>query len=125
MIGNTHSQPHQPPASSYFEGERMELVWRYAYRPEFLPLLMDYLGVQPGMRILDMGCGAGFLSRLLAQTVEGIQVVGLDTDESSLNLGRQILESSGLSNVKLRWGNTYQIPFPDETFDLVTSQTLL
>ena len=124
MIPN--AQPHlQTPVSGYFEGERLELVWRYAYRPEFAPLLMDYLGVRPGMRILDLGCGTGFLARFLAQTFKDSRVVGLDTDETLLNLGRQMLESSGLTNVELRQGNAYQIPFPDETFDLVTSQTLL
>ena len=120
-----HNPQSQPPLSGYFEGERLELVWRYAYRPEFIPLLMDYLGAQPGMRILDMGCGTGFLSRLLAQIFEESWVVGLDADETLLNLGRQMLESHGLTNVELRQGNAYQIPYPDETFDLVTSQTLL
>lgn len=104
----------------------MELTWRYAYQPEFVPLLMDYLGVRPGMRILDVGCGSGFLSRTLARTLDDVQVVGLDVDEKLLDLAHQMLGREGLiDRVELRQGNAYQIPYPDETFDLVTSQTLL
>lgn len=122
------AEPTQPPTpvSGYFEGERMELTWRYAYQPEFVPLLMDYLGVRPGMRILDVGCGSGFLSRTLARTLDDVQVVGLDVDEKLLDLAHQMLGREGLiDRVELRQGNAYQIPYPDETFDLVTSQTLL
>lgn len=119
------------PVSGFFEGERLELAWRYAYRPEFVPLLLEYLGARPGTRILDVGCGSGFLSRLLARSLEGVQVVGLDADEKMLDLARQMLarekrERKGLAaQVDLRPGDAYQIPFPDDTFDLVTSQTVL
>ena len=120
---------HQPqvrePLTDFFEGERLELTWRYAYRPEFVPLLMDYVGAQPGMHILEVGCGTGFLSRLMAQTLAGVRIVGLDPNETSLNLGRQLLERHKLTNVELQPGAAYPIPFPDATFNLVTSQTLL
>jgi ubiquinone/menaquinone biosynthesis C-methylase UbiE len=122
------TEPNHRPATvtGFFEGERLELTWRYAYRPEFVPLLMDYLGARPGMRILDVGCGTGFLARLLAQTLNAVQVVGLDADEKMLDLAHQMLEGERLTGqVELRQGDAYQLPFPDETFDLVTSQTLL
>jgi len=120
-------QNHRPtPVTGFFEGERMELTWRYAYRPEFTPLLMDYLGARPGMRILDVGCGTGFLARLLVRTLSDVQVVGLEADEKILDLAHQMLEHEGLADqVELRQGDAYQISFPDGAFDLVTSQTLL
>ena len=122
----TESTRRSAPVTGFFEGERLELTWRYAYRSEFVPLLMDYLGARPGMRILDVGCGTGFLARLLAQTLDDVQVVGLDADEKMLDLARQMLAREGLAGrVELRQGDAYQLPFPDETFDLVTSQTLL
>ena len=123
----THGQQTQPrePVTDFFEGERQELTWRYAYRPEFVPLLMAYMGAQPGMHILEVGCGTGFLSRLLAQTLTDVRIVGLDPGEKALNLGRQLLERHHLTNVELQYGAAYPIPFPDNTFDLVTSQTLL
>ena len=114
------------PVSDLFEGERLELTWRYAYRPEFVPLLMGYLGAQDGMSILDAGCGSGFLSRLLARTLSDVRVIGLDADEKMLALAGQMLAREGLNDrVTLREGDAYHLPFADETFDLVTSHTLL
>ena len=114
------------PVTGFFQGEKMEVEWRYAFRPEFVPLLVDYLGARPGMRILDVGCGTGCLARLLALSVDNVRVVGLDPDEKMLDLGRQILEREQLNDrIELTKGDAYHQPFPDDTFDLVTSQTLL
>ncbi len=116
----------QTPVGGYFEGERLELIWRFAYPPEYIPLLMDYLGARPGMRILESGCGSGFLSRLLARTLDDVRVVGVDADKKMLGLGGEMLAREKLAGrVEFRHGNAYRLPFPDETFDLVTSQTLL
>ncbi len=125
-VNSTKSKQPPSPVTGYFEGERLELSWRYLYRPEFIPLLIDYLGARPGMRILDVGCGTGFLARLLARTLDDVRVIGLDADTKLLNLARQMVEREGLtSQVELQQGNAYQTPYPAETFDLVTSQTLL
>ena len=118
----------QPPApvTGYFEGERLELNWREAYRPEFIPLLMDYLGAGPGIRILDVGCGSGFLARLLARALADVQIVGLDADHKMLALAQQMLAREDLADrMALQQGDTYRLPYPAETFNLVTSHTLL
>lgn len=122
----TESNRSPTPVPGFFEGEHLELIWRYAYQPEFVPRLMEYLGARPGMRILEVGCGTGFLARLLARTLEDVQMVGLDADAKMLDLAHRMLEREGLAGqVGLHQGDAYQLPFPDETFDLVTSQTLL
>jgi len=116
------------PVTDFFEGERLELSWRYAYHPEYIPLLLSYLGAQPGTRILDVGCGSGFLTRLLAQNLTDVRITGLDADKKMLTSAQQMLEREELAStslIKLRQANTYHLPFPDETFDLVTSHTLL
>ena len=114
------------PIDGYFKGEHLELTWRYAYRPEFVPLLLDYLGAENGMSILDVGCGSGFLSRLLAKSLSEVRVIGLEADEEMLSLAEQLLEIDGVENqISLQKGDAYDLPFPDETFDLVTSQTFL
>lgn len=113
-------------AIGYWEGENLERTKRYAYRPEFVPLLLDYLGAKPNQYILDVGCGTGFLARLLATQLEDVQVVGLEADDKLIKLGRQKLEMERLTDrVEFRKGDAYTLPFPDKTFDLVTSHTLL
>jgi ubiquinone/menaquinone biosynthesis C-methylase UbiE len=87
---------------------------------------MDYLGARPGIRALDVGCGTGFLARLLARTLGDVQAVGLEADEKMLDLARHMLEREKLPHqVKVWQGDAYQLPFPDQTFDLVTSHTVL
>ncbi|AFZ73663.1 Methyltransferase domain-containing protein [Natronobacterium gregoryi] len=67
-------------------------------------------------RILDVGCGTGELSRVLA-TESGAEVVGCDADS-------RLLEAAG-EHVPVVSGDACQLPFPDDTFDLVICQALL
>lgn len=113
------------PVTGYWAGEHLERVWRFTYRPEFVPLLLQHLGARSGMRILDVGCGTGFLSRLIARNVEDVRVIGIDSDDELLAFGRQKLEMEGLGDrVEYRKGDAYKIPFPDGSFDLATSHTV-
>jgi SAM-dependent methyltransferase len=125
MTKTTRSQPPTP-KTGFWEGESLELGRRYAYPPESLPLLLNYLGAQAQMRILDVGCGSGFLTRLLARSLPEVNVVGLDADEKLLELAHQQLAEEGLENrVELLQGNAYELPFEPESFDLTTSYTVL
>ena len=104
----------------------MELGLRYTYRPEYVPLLLDYLGARANSRILEVGCGSGFVSRLLAGNLEQVEVIGLDTDPETLELAGQMVERDGLEEkITLGQGEAGRLPFPDGTFDLVTSHRLL
>lgn len=114
------------PGVGHWEGERLEVGRRYMYRPEFIPLLTEYLGARPGTRILDVGCGSGFLTRLLARALEGVQIVGLDADEELIAQARRELQREDLDDrVEVVCGDAYQLPFADESFDMVTSHTVL
>ena len=125
MVDET-STPSQDAASGYFEGERLELIWRHAYRPEFVPLLIEYLGVSSGSEVLDVGCGTGFLSRLLARSVPGAHITGIDTDDAALETGREMVALEKLEGlVELVSGSAFELPFASGHFDAVTSQTLL
>jgi ubiquinone/menaquinone biosynthesis C-methylase UbiE len=112
--------------AGYFKGDLMELNLRYAYRPEYIPLLLDYLGAGTGSRILEVGCGSGFLARLLARSLEQVEVIGLDTDLDLLELAEQMVTREGLDErIILLQGEAGRLPFPDGSFDLVTSQRVL
>ena len=112
--------------AGYFRGDQLELGLRYAYRPEFVPLFMDYLGARPHSRILEVGTGTAFLARLLARKLDGVQVTGLDTDANMFELAGQMVERDGLAGqITFVQGDTSHLPFPDNSFDLATSQRLL
>lgn len=110
----------------YWQGEKLEFDKRYAYRPEFVPLLLDYLGIRPGSDILEVGAGTGFLARLLAKTLSDVRITGLEPDEELRSLAFEGLRREGLEDrVSLVDGDAYALPFGDEVFDHVTSHTLL
>jgi ubiquinone/menaquinone biosynthesis C-methylase UbiE len=82
--------------------------------------------VRPGMRILDVGCGPGAVSALLARATgpEG-RVVGVDLSEEHLARARAHAEVEGLSNVRFEWADASDLPFSLGVFDLVYSKFLL
>ncbi|MFC4245695.1 class I SAM-dependent methyltransferase [Natribaculum luteum] len=67
-------------------------------------------------RVLDVGCGTGELSRVLAAECPG-KVVGCDADVGLLERARE--------HVPVVAGDALRLPFPDDAFDLVVCQALL
>ena len=81
-------------------------------------VMLDRIGVAPGWRCLDLGCGAGGILELLARRVgDAGRVVGLDADPVFLEHARQALR--GRRNVELVQGNAYDTGLPRAGFDLV------
>jgi len=81
------------------------------------------MGLQPGQRVLDLGCGAGWASRLLAQLVAGGerpgQVIGLDVSDEMIRRGRA--NSTEYDNLMFVIGSAQQIPWEENFFDKVLS----
>lgn len=58
--------------------------------------------------------------------LEGVQIVGLDADEELIAQARRELQREDLDDrVGVVCGDAYQLPFADESFDMVTSHTVL
>jgi demethylmenaquinone methyltransferase/2-methoxy-6-polyprenyl-1,4-benzoquinol methylase len=77
--------------------------------------------IQTSQRVLDVACGTGRGTVGLAQAVgaEG-RVDALDLSEAMLDQARTKIETLGLSKrVHFRQGNARELPYPDQTFDLV------
>jgi SAM-dependent methyltransferase len=73
----------------------------------------------PGRRILDVGCGTGHTT--LALAARGAEVAGLDMTEEMLALAREEASRQGLA-VRFELGFAEDLPFPDGSFDVVTSR---
>ena len=73
--------------------------------------LLTEVGLRPGLRVLDVGCGTGTLTSWMARTV-GKQghVVAVDADAKQLDIARATAEKTGLSNVELRAGSPRRRP---------------
>jgi ubiquinone/menaquinone biosynthesis C-methylase UbiE len=82
------------------------------------------MGLKHGERVLDLGCGAGWATRLLAQLVAGGgerpgQVVGLDVSDEMVRRARGA--STQCDNVLFVVGSAQQIPWEENFFDKVLS----
>lgn len=77
--------------------------------------------VAPGMAVLDVGCGTGVLSRQAVAAVGPTgRVVGVDLSASMLSVARQ--HGPGVEFVE---ANAGELPFPDDSFDVVCSAFML
>ena len=85
----------------------------------FLPHL------KPGMSLLDAGCGPGSITVGLAQAVSPGNVVGVDTNEASLEVARAFAETRGFANVSYEQHHIQALPFDDNRFDAVFIHAVL
>jgi arsenite methyltransferase len=79
------------------------------------------LGLKPGERVLDLGCGPGYLSAEMAEEVgsEG-RVHAVDVSESMLELARRRERSDQAAPIEFGIANATALPFEDESFDALT-----
>src|SRR6266542_6993938 len=82
--------------------------------------------LEAGEWVLDLGCGAGTDTLVAAQMVgpKG-HVTGIDMTPEMLAKARSAAEGMGLANVELVEGEAEQLPFEDETFDIVISNGVI
>jgi ubiquinone/menaquinone biosynthesis C-methylase UbiE len=87
--------------------------------------LLRSVGVGPGMRCLDVGCGAGDVSLFLASLVgPSGAVVGIDSDGVQLDLVRAECHRLGVTNVELVLQDMMQLEM-DDAYDVVYSRFVL
>ncbi len=81
-------------------------------RPAYQAVL-ERTGVGPGIRFLDIGCGAGMAAQMAAAL--GANISGIDAAEPLLEIARV-----RVPNADIRQGDLENLPFADKTFDVVT-----
>lgn len=93
-----------------YGGYRYDGRWRSVARD-----MIAHYGLQPGMRVLDVGCGKGFLVKDLMLEQPGIEAFGLDVSLYALRHAPEDLIG------RLHLGSADELPFPDASFDYVVS----
>jgi ubiquinone/menaquinone biosynthesis C-methylase UbiE len=77
----------------------------------------------PRAQVLEVGCGTGVLTRLLAEQEAVASVVGTDLAPSLIVHAREA--ATGISNVSFRVADARELPFEDESFDGVVMDSVL
>jgi len=95
-------------------GEEMESH----HRPITDPML-ELMQLRPDERVLDIGCGSGWLCRQIAGLVHGGSVMGIDVSDEMVRRAEQA--SAGIPHVSFRVGTAEKIPCQDASFTRVVS----
>jgi protein-L-isoaspartate(D-aspartate) O-methyltransferase len=81
--------------------------------------MATHYGIKAGDRILDVGCGKGFLLYEFTRAVPGVEVVGIDVSRYALAHAKEEVRPF------LAEGRAESLPYKDRSFDLVISLNTL
>ena len=95
--------------------ERQRLIQQSAYLEPLTELMLREAGLKPGMSVLDIGCGTGGSSHVAARLVGPTgRVVGLDRDEATLQVARDLAASVGLKHLTFQCGTAETVQFAEK-----------
>ncbi len=102
----------------YWDGDRKYGYGGYRYDGRHRPIaekIAAHYNLQPGQKVLDIGCGKAFLLYELTQVVPGLVVAGVDVSEYGLENAKEEVRPF------LQKASATSLPFADGEFDLVYS----
>jgi protein-L-isoaspartate(D-aspartate) O-methyltransferase len=104
--------------AEYWDGDRRYGYGGYRYDGRWLPVAQEIAAtydLRAGDRVLDVGCGKGFLLYELTRAVPGLEIAGLDVSRYALDHAKDEVKD------RLILGDAASLPFDDASFDLVIS----
>jgi len=87
-------------------------------------LICDGTRLEPGTRLLEVGCGVGAVLAVLGQEFSGVHLFGVDIEPKQLDFARRHLGRAGVE-ATLREADALALPFDDASFDHVWMMWLL
>jgi SAM-dependent methyltransferase len=100
----------------YFDGTRQQGYGGYYYDGRWKPVVkrfQEYYNLSNDINILDIGCAKGFLLHDFLEDMPGVTVAGIDISDYALS------KATDLVKPFICLGNAMDLPFPDDSFDLV------
>ena len=106
----------------YWDGDRKYGYGGYRYDGRWRSVaeaMAEHYGLKPGDKVLDVGCGKGYLLYELSQVLPGAEVAGIDISEWAIDHAKEEVKPF------LKIGNAISLPYEDNYFDYVVSITTL
>lgn len=118
--GTGHGAGHEAHGLLISNARSYELfanVMFFGQRGRSFRRVVELADVRSGDRVLDVGCGTGFVTRLAARAAapDG-EVIGVDPSPPVLDYARRVTKAA---NCSYRTGVAQELDLPDESFDLV------
>jgi SAM-dependent methyltransferase len=106
---------HKFPIPEFLAGVIDNPLRRRMQPPDEMPLRH---GIDPGMRVLEVGPGNGRYTMATARRVgEAGRVIAVDIEPKMVKRVRSRVEAEGIANVEARVADVYNLPFDNGTFD--------
>lgn len=103
----------------YWDGDRRINYGGYKYIEgrwdKIAKFMTEYYGLKAGDKILDIGCGKGFLLYDFTKVIPGIEVYGVDISKYAIDNSKEEIK------LNLQVSNCIKLPFDDNSFDFVYS----
>lgn len=106
----------------YWDGDRKYGYGGFRYDGRWEPVarnLIRHYGLKNGDRVLDVGCGKGFLLFEMKKLLDGLNVSGIDISPYAIENAKEEIRPF------LAAGKAQELPYEDHSFDLVISITTL
>ena len=103
---------------------RYDLVTRvlsYGADARWKRRLVEMTGVEPGQQVLDLACGTGDITFLLAARLTSGQVIGVDITPGMLEVAEKRRRVLGVDNICFEQGDIVRLSHADNRFDRITA----
>ena len=98
--------------------------WRF--RDDRKEMVLNALGLIPGMTVLDAGCGPGSLTRKIATWLgDSSCIIGIDRDTAFIEYAKGKAQKASLKNLKFLEGDVLSLPLVDNYLDAAISHTVI
>jgi SAM-dependent methyltransferase len=108
-------------------GDRTVAAWRKwqaqiaAFTHGATEAILEAAQLRPGMRVLDVACGVGDPAlSIAAEVAPSGCVTATDLGPGMMSLAEELARKKGLANIEFREANAESLPFPDESYDVLT-----
>lgn len=113
--------------STYFQSpDYLKLYRKMIFDPDSAPLICKWMNIKDEMKILDIGCGTGFLDFFLSGQVKNCMFYGIDIDPVFIESAKEeSLNNISSNKFVFVQGDALKLPFQNDCFDCVISCTSL